>query len=50
MDMALNEVNINTNASETGEMAFAYNILFPDLLLFTIGLSLAFGLLIIAFE
>jgi hypothetical protein len=50
MVTALNVVNKHTNASGTDEMAFAYNILFPDLLLLTIGLSLAFGLLIIVFE
>jgi len=52
MDAELDGVNImNTNVSTSGEgeMAFVYNILAPDLLLFTIGISFAFWLLVYIF-
>ncbi|MDH3609689.1 MAG: hypothetical protein OEQ24_10675 [Gammaproteobacteria bacterium] len=52
MDTALvdvNKLNIDIPSSGNGEMAFVYNILAPDLLLFTSGISLAFGFLIYIF-
>lgn len=52
MDTAPVDVsNLNTNILRSGEdeMAFVYNTLAPDLLLFTIGISIAFGLLIYIF-
>jgi hypothetical protein len=52
MDAVLDSVNkMNTSApiSGEGEIAFFYNILVPDLLLFTIGISFSFGLLVYIF-
>lgn len=53
MDVVLDGVNkLNTNVytSGQGEMAFFYNILVPDLLLFTIGISFSFASLIYIFN
>ena len=52
MDTTLVSVSyLNTNRfrSAEAEMNFVYNILAPDFLLFTIGISLAFGFLIYIF-
>jgi len=52
MDTALVGVsNLNTNIFKPGEaeMAFVYNTLAPDLLLFTVGISFSFGFLIYIF-
>jgi len=52
MDAVLDSVNkMNTSAPISGEVeiAFFYNILVPDLLLFTIGISFSFGLLVYIF-
>ncbi len=49
MNIALKKTNKeNTFKSESGnsEMAFIYNIIMPDFLLFTVGISIAFALLI----
>ena len=52
MDTTLDSVSVlNTNEFRPGkdEMTFVYNILAPDFLLFTISLSLAFGILVYLF-
>ncbi len=52
MNIALKKTNKeNTFKSESGnsEMAFIYNIIMPDFLLFTVSLSFAFGLLLSIF-
>ena len=52
MDAVLDSFNkMKTNVSTSGEseMVFFYNILVPDLLLFTIGISFSFGLLVYIF-
>lgn len=50
MNTALNSVsNFNIPKSCEAEMAFVYKTLAPDLLLFTLGLSLAFGFLVYIF-
>jgi hypothetical protein len=43
--------NLNANIFRSGEaeMAFVYNILAPDLLLFASGISFAFGFLLYIF-
>ena len=48
MNTALKEINKGItfkNESGDSEMAFVYNIIMPDFLLFTVGISFAFALL-----
>lgn len=52
MDTALKDINeVITYKPSAGntELAFVYNILMPDFLLFTVGLSIVFALLMAIF-
>ena len=48
MDTALKKINKGItfkNESGDSELAFVYNVMMPDFLLFTVGISFAFALL-----
>ena len=44
--VGINKLNKNTSRAGGSEIAFVCNILLPDFLLFTVSISLAFGLLV----